>query len=446
MKQFRYTYQLLTALTLITWLGGCTQDDSILAPGGEEPDKCKTTLVLKMDTPATSTKANATTLSGTDKESALNRLDLFIAQNGKLVKTYSKAGSNLQSPVVFILESNDITAADIYVAANMTQAQADAITANDLNPAIGITDIAETTGAGGFLMTGKVTGKVTIEKEKITTASITLDRVVSKILLTCDTKDGNGNYVNLADNRNGYIKLSDVHYELANTNRKLYPFAKESNEDPNYAVNEGLLGNLPHNFFTGNAVTPSSKAAVKYVASKVDMNDENRYTDVLYCLENTVNMADFTSTYESSLSIARQVGTYVKISARFTPAFIDNFENLSEDEAQAKLSDGTFYTYKKAAEGKKHICYSSLETGMHCNEGSREEDFTEYAGGRLTYETFVASPSGFNAESNLKRNNYYIMHITSMTAPIREKTIEVNTIVAGWTRKGTTVIDIETHN
>lgn len=190
MKQFRYTYQLLTALTLITWLGGCTQDDSILAPGGEEPDKCKTTLVLKMDTPATSTKANATTLSGTDKESALNRLDLFIAQNGKLVKTYSKAGSNLQSPVVFILESNDITAADIYVAANMTQAQADAITANDLNPAIGITDIAETTGAGGFLMTGKVTGKVTIEKEKITTASITLDRVVSKILLTCDTKDG----------------------------------------------------------------------------------------------------------------------------------------------------------------------------------------------------------------------------------------------------------------
>lgn len=446
MKRFKYTYQLLAALTFTMCLGSCTQDDNILTPGEENTNEYKTTLVLKVGTPATSTKANTTTLSGTDKENALNRLDLFIVQNGKLTKKYSQTGSNLQSPVVFILEGTDIAAADIYVAANMTQNQADGITETNLNPAIGITDITEVTGTNGFLMTGKVTDKVTIEKEKTTNASVTLDRVMSKVLLTCDTEEGNDAYVKLADQKNGYIKLSDVHYELANTNRKFYPFAKDGYEDPNYAVNDDLLNNLTNNFFAGSEVTTNSKAAVKYVASKVNTDDENRYTDGIYCLENTVNMTDFTASYESSLNIAKQVGTYVKISAKFTPAFIDDAANLEEATAQAKLTNGTFYTYKKAADNKKHICYSSIDKGISLNAGSSAKDFTEYTGGWLTYETFVASPSEFNEESNLERNNYYIMHITSMTAPIREKTIEVNTIVAGWTQKGTTVVDIETNN
>lgn len=446
MKRFKYTYQLLAALAFMACLSGCAQDDSILTPDGEETNDGKTTLLLKVNTPAISTKANTPVLSGTDAENALNRLDLFIVQNNQLVKRYSKTESNLQSPILFVLEDIDITDADIYVAANMTQAQADAITVSNMNPEMSITDITDLTGAEGFLMTGKTADKVTIEKEKVTKAGVTLDRVMCKVLLTCDTQTGNDAYVKLADDRNGYIKLSDVHYEPANTNRKFYPFAKPGNEDPNYAINDNLLNNPGSNFFPGTPVTASSKTAAKYVASKVNTNDDNRYTDGVYCLENTVSMTIFTDAYGSGIHTAKQVGTYIKISAKFTPAFIDDAENLTETAAKDKLTGATFYTYRKATEDKKHICYSSIAKGMELNAGSTEKDFTTYSGGLLEYETFVASPAEFTDRSNLKRNNYYIMHVTSITVPIREKTIEVNTTVVGWTQKGTTVVDIETNN
>ena len=73
------------------------------------------------------------------------------------------------------------------------------------------------------------------------------------------------------------------------------------------------------------------------------------------------------------------------------------------------------------------------------------EDFTTHAGGWQYYEAFVNSPV-FSDRANIVRNNYYIINITSFTAPLLEKTIEVNTIIRSWTIKGKTTIDVEIGN
>lgn len=449
MKSFK-SYYLPAALTILMCLSGCAKDENILSPNGEEVEGNRTELLLSITMPA-STKAKSTsTLSGTEAENKLNNITLFIV-DGNAVQDYTV--HNVTTPTtIAIAHENSGDGKRIYAAANMTDAQIAAVKTSE-NPAMTIENISDITGTNGFLMTAQATGgdgstTIDIPLRETTNISAKLDRVMSKVLLTCDTKEGDDNYVKLTDNQNGYIRLSDVHYELANTNKKFYPFAKPGNEDPNYDINDALLNSLTENFFPGNGVTESSKTAVKYEAGKASTNDENRYTDGLYCLENTVNMTDFAGDpYQSSLNIAKKVGTYVKISAKFTPAFIDEATGLTEEAAQAKLiNNGTFYTYKKASDDKKHVCYSSLTEARRLNAGSEDDDFTEYTGGLQHYETFVASPAEFTAASNLKRNNYYIMRITSMTAPIREKTIEVNTTVAEWTVKGKTVIDIETNN
>lgn len=445
MKRFNHTYQLLAALTLAMGLGSCSQDEGIPTSDADKVNENRTTLMMTVNTPTASTRADGT-LSGTDTENALKRLDLFIVynDNGQKILKKSKTGTNLQTPVLFIFENKTIENATIYVAANMTEAQANQVTINNLNPEMGITGIADVTGDNGFLMTGKTT-PVTITAGETTNASATIDRVMSKVLLTCTTATKeNVEYVNLVENGNGYIRLANVHYELANTNKKFYAF-DNSGEDPNYAINNTLLNDLTNNFFEGNEVTTTSATALKYDAAKL-VEGDNRYTEGLYCLENTVNMSDYTGD-NATIEIAKQISTWVKISAKFTPACIDGETGLTEEAAGAKLTNGTFYTYKKAVgDEAKRMCYSSIAEGKKATGSTDDNDFIMYEGGILEYETFVNNPADFNAASNLLRNNYYIMHITKMTAPIREKTIEVNTIVKAWDVKGTTTVDIETNN
>ncbi len=450
MKRFTHTYYLFAALTFMACLAGCAQDDDLLSPGENKPEDGKTTLLLSVAMPA-ATKADAITLPGTAAENELKSVTLFIKQQGSAIQTYTR--TNVESPVLFMLANKDVINAEIYVGANMSDGQIEAVkNATDTNPAMAISSITDITGTGGFLMTGQATGEngsatITITPHERTSAAVNLTRVMSKVLLTCDVTTANGvDYAKLSGNSKGYIKLADVHYMADNTNKKFYPFAKSNHEDPNYSI-AGTRANLGENFFTSTATAETSgDRACIYNAERVKSGSTNPYTEGIYCLENTVDMSEYNVTYPKDLGVAKEVGTYVKIAAKFTPSCIDSDTDLSESAAQAKLPGGTFYTYKKAADGKKHICYSSIAQGMSLNAGSRKEDFVMHTGGWQHYETFVASPSEFTGQSNLVRNNYYIMHITSMTAPVQEKTIEVNTIKAGWSVKGKTVVEIETNN
>ena len=106
---------------------------------------------------------------------------------------------------------------------------------------------------------------------------------MSKVLLTCTTKSDT-EYVNLTKD-NGYIKLSDVHYILETTNKKFFPFKKANNEDPNFPMSTTLAANYDANFFTATNVT-AGENAVKYDIQRIE-EDDKRYTEGIYCLENT---------------------------------------------------------------------------------------------------------------------------------------------------------------
>lgn len=451
MKRFRHTYHLLTALTILMCLSGCTQDENILSSGGQEVEESHTKLLLSITMPSAATKATPVTLPGTTEENELKKVTLFIVGKNA-VQEYTLQGSKLQTPLMFtIANANSGSSQQIYVAANMSDAQISAVkAAADKNPSMTIGDISEITGTNGFLMTAQAVGsdgstRINITPEETTRIKANLSRVMSKVLLTCTTE--NEGYVKLSK-PNGYIRLSDVHYALETTNRKFFPFAKAGNEDPNYSMTETL--NQSDNFFTyPDAVNASSHVALKYESNRVNSSNENHYTEGIYCLENTVK-TDYN--FGQDISIPKQVATYVKIAAKFTPKYIDGDKGYTETQAMQKLqaNNGTFYTCKKAPESYKHICYSSAKAGVEFLNGKggnfTTEDFTPHEGGWQYYETFVASPTSFTDGSNLKRNNYYIMNITSMTAPVQEKTIEINTTVANWTVKGKTVIEIETNN
>lgn len=453
MKCFKYTYRLLAALTLLMNLAACTQDESFLSPDGQGAEEGQTKLLLSITMPAADTRATATTsLAGTAAENKLNRVTIFLADKQGNIQEYTREGENLQTPLVYLL-ANGGDEMEIYVAANMTDAQISAIKKYK-NPALEISNINEITGvANGFLMTAQATDgngkqKINITPGEMTSIKANLNRVVSKVLLTCTTeKEG---YAKLAAGSKGYIKLTDVHYALTTTNKKFFPFAKANNEDPNYSLSDFL--NMPGDFFayTGN-VYESTNVAIKYDASRMNSSSQNPpYNEGIYCLENTVKVD---KDYGLDISVPKKVATYVKIAAKFTPMCIDNKAELSEKQAINKLegNGGTFYACRKAPEGYKHICYSTAAKGVEFLEREgfsniTANDFIEHVGGWQEYETFVASPSEFTADSNLKRNNYYIINVTAINAPIQEKTIEVNTTVAEWIVKGKTTIEIETNN
>lgn len=451
MKCFKYTYRLLAALTLLMNLAACTQDESFLSPDGQGAEEGQTKLLLSITMPAPDTRATeTTTLAGTSAENKLNRVTIFIADSQGGIQHYTQEGENLQTPLVYIL-ANGGNNMQIFVAANMTDAQISAIeAAQDKNPALTISDINQITGTNGFLMTAQATdgegnNTINITPAEVTNIKANLNRVMSKVLLTCTSeKEG---YAKLASGSKGYIKLKDVHYALETTNKRFFPFVKAANEDPNYLLSESLKN--PGDFFAyQDDIKQSSNVAIEFDANRMNSSSQNPYTEGIYCLENTVSVD---MDYGLDISIPKQAATYVKIAAKFTPMCIDSETELSETDAINKLTDGTFYVCKKAPEGYKHICYSSAAKGVKFlkDKGYADitaGDFMAHEGGWQEYETFVASPAKFTADSNLKRNNYYIINVTAINAPIQEKTIEVNTTVADWTVKGKTTIEIETNN
>lgn len=446
MKRFKLTYYLLVTVTFLMCLSGCSEDNGLYINESEGRETVNAQLLLTISVPKNNTRADSNlTLSGTDSENAINKVTLFIIDSTTGTQVSSVEGSNLdQKTLVFFVGTTEGTK-QIYVGANMSDQQIEAIKTSG-NPVLTLTSNINEVTENGFVMTAQAfdlngSNSINIIAHKETKITATLKRVVSKVLLTCESRDDE--HVVLSNESKGYIKLSDVHYTLDTTNKKFYAFEKSNNEDPNYSMTN-TIGHYDDNFFKfiGN-VEESTNVAIKYDANRLSETD-NKYYEGIYCLENTVNI-DYN--YENDLSIPKEVATYIKIAAKFTPMYIDGESQLTEQQAIEKLqyNKGTFYTCKKAPANKKYICYSSIDRGIaYLGNNFLDKDFVKHEGGWQYYETFVASSTAFTETSNLRRNNYYIANVTSFTAPIQDKTIEVNTTIVEWSVKGRTTIDIET--
>ncbi len=449
MRLLKLTYYLLFTLVSVVSLSGCSQDEYVEKQDMEQP-KIEAQLILSVSTPQTGARAAEGTLTGKATENECKKLTLFIMDtNGTNVQDYTITGDNLQNKNLLFNVKTSQGEKKVFVAANISDSQIASIKqAADHNPVLTISNITDITKDDSFLMTGQAkteSGSEVIEivAERTVKAKATLTRVMSKVLLTCSTQNGNDEYVKLAQD-NGYIRLSNVRYILDTTNKKFFPFVKSNNEDPNFKMSE-TLGNLSNNFF---AIPPSNtvdnrETAIKYDASRVQ-EGEHQYTEGIYCLENTINID------QQDVTRAKDVATFLMITAKFTPKNIDGIRNLSENDANQKLTDGTFYICKKAPAGTKDMCYSTISNGINYLKNNyatnvTADDFTTYTGGWQYYETFVNSPV-FGGGASLVRNNYYIINITSFTAPLLDKTIEVNTIIREWAIKGKTTIDVETSN
>lgn len=449
MRPFKLTYYLLESLLIISiCLSGCAKDEVLLSSAEEQQELIQAQLLLYVTIPTAATRAidGDLALPGTESESCLRKITLFMVDQNGGVTDYTVEGENLEKEALIISLGTTEGEKEIYVGANMSEEQIAAVKTNR-NQVMTLNSINDITKDNHFLMTAQakdVNGatKINIVANRTTKITASLDRIMSKVLLTCQT-DNNG-YVKLSDKSRGYIKLANVHYILETTNKKYYIFEQPNNEDPNYSMSETLGQAYGDNFFNySGKVEESTFTAIKTDDSRVSSTD-NPYTEGIYCLENTVKL-DFD--YGENPDKPKEVATYIKVAAKFTPMCIDSETELSEQEAIDKLSsnNGTFWACKKAPEGKKHICYSSIDKGKKFLGGNlTDANFTEYKGGWQYYEAFVASPTTFSEASNLKRNNYYIVNVTSMTAPIQDKSIEVNTTVAAWRMKGKTTIDIET--
>lgn len=455
MRRFKLTYHPLVLLLSIICLAGCSQEE-LMEKQDMEQSGVNAQLVLSLNMPQSSTRAaSISPLPGTATENQCNRLTLFLigTTNASDIQVFTMNGDiSLNKTTIFNIDGTK-GEKKILVAANMSDTQIKQIKdATDHNPVLTIDDIIDIATEGKFIMTGQALDEsnnsetITIKANQVTKIKATLTRVMSKVLLTCTTQNKDGiKYAKLAQD-NGYIRLKDVRYLLKTTNKKFFPFAKANNEDPNFAMDETLGKDYSFNFFDKTTDEKNGAAAVKFDRNRLEDGDD-RYVEGLYCLENTIS--GIQDDYSLDLSDPHKVATHLKIAAKFTPKNIDGMRDLSESEAMSKLTDGTFYTCIKSP--VKAMCYSSPEKGIEYlksqyNLDTTAEDFVLYEEGWQRYDTFVNTAKEFNTGAGVLRSNYYILNVKSFTAPVMDKTIEVNTTIAGWVTKGKTTIDIETGN
>lgn len=455
MRRFKLTYHPLVLLLSIICLAGCSQEE-LMEKQDMEQSGVNAQLVLSLNMPQSSTRAaSISPLPGTATENQCNRLTLFLIGtiNASDIQVFTMNGDiSLNKTIIFNIDGTK-GEKKILVAANMSDTQIEQIKdAKDHNPVLTINDIKDIATEGNFIMTGQALDEssnsetITIKANQVTKIKATLTRVMSKVLLTCTTQNKDGiEYATLSQD-NGYIRLKDVRYLLKTTNKKFFPFAKANNEDPNFAMDKTLGEGYSLNFFDIATDEKYEEVAVKFDSNRL-IDGDGRYVEGLYCLENTIS--GIQGDYSLDLSDPHKVATHLKIAAKFTPKNIDGMRNLSESEAMSKLTEGTFYTCIKSP--VKAMCYSSREKGIEYlksqyNIHTTPEDFVLYEGGWQRYDTFVNSAKEFNTGAGVLRSKYYILNVKSFTAPVMDKTIEVNTTIAGWVTKGKTTIDIETGN
>lgn len=473
MKYIQLKYHLLIAsITTVLCLGGCTIEEDIypIISQGEEQTTDNTKLILTVNTTdsGNTTRAISDQIEGMTDESSYSSVAVYFTNvNGEIENTIIYPTTSGQKNIVIPIDNLGIdfdSPKHIYLAANPTEKmQQDLTVGANIKEAVGaITDINEVTTNGKFLMLGQATFNgnetITFTKGAITSAKVTLSRVSAKVLVTA--KVGADEYIENVED--GFILKSNLRYMLQTTNGKFRYLPNADRTDTNHTIAnllERKNGSIEYttngndflnlnkwniNGNNGTIITPRDD-------SRIESGSSNAYTEGIYCLENTTSATDgLELSAAEMIDIPKMVTTYLRIAAKIIPNKIDGTTYTDGNQAQQKLNNnGTFYTYTKAQERDKKMCYSSIDNAKDYlrNQGYStllNSDFKEYAGGWIYFEVYINGYI-FDAEkSSLYRNNYYIVNINKIVAPIVDQTIEINTKITDWKNKGTTIIDIET--
>lgn len=318
--------------------------------------------------------------------------------------------------------------------------------------------VSELTTANQFVMFGQVsnssTGKlISFVQGETTDTSVSLTRVVSKVLVTAAT-DANG-YVT-----DGYgasfISLSDIHFTLQTTNTRYYYLPKLDGSDPNYDMSTLLTTSFSYQsgvssqFLDKDLYTYGTDgtwmAAEKYDATK--LSGTSGYTNGLYCLENTIS--DVPSTFDLTgvlkQSVPQMVATYLRIGLKAVPCTIDGVTYTTAAEASTHLTGGNFYTYSLGStEAEQRLAFSS-ETALknHFSSIDKDKVVSHNISTVYYYNVFVNGYDFSSANSSLVRNHYYIANVTKVYTPYYDKVMEINTKAIPWTEMGTTTYDVDT--
>ena len=336
---------------------------------------------------------------------------------------------------------------------------------------------------------------------------VKLVRTVAKVLLTCVATDREGEYyvevidqqdINKGNKENtGWIKLANVNYMLNVLNRKTYmDYREEKAEDgtyyltdPNYKMSDfieqrdnggyGLkdLANYQANFLyydTQQMVEMLqetkgerciTRKATLFEESKVNKNDQNHYTEGLYCPENMVSNDMPEIPAETFASVNRFVTTHVMVGAKYTPKKIWVNENdelvektaTTEDEALKFLEDltdteylpGTFW---QANDTKKYYSLSGMRKQL---QDEPDTEFNRYDGGWGYYYTYIdgeANNEGtidYAKETRwgIKRNHYYILKVNQFVAPGSafpgNEVMRIHSELIDWKDKGDSEVEIK---
>ena len=472
MKYIQLRYCLLVAsIATVFSFGGCNVEEDIYSalPGEEEQTAGNTKLILSVNAtgPNNTTRVIASEIEGTTDESSYRSVTIYFTNTENIIEnsiicTITSGQKNIIIPI----NEQDIELDEpkyIYLAANPTEKMQQSLTSGtNIKEAIGtITDINEITTNGNFLMLGQATSNknktITFVRGTITSASVTLSRVSAKVLVTANVgKDG---YIENVED--GFIRKENLRYMLQTTNGKFRYLPNDDRTDTNHIITDLLErrnGSIEYKTDDGEFLNLNKWNISNGNGTTITRRDDNRmnngpdaYTEGIYCLENTTSATDgLELSAAETADIPKMVTTYLRIAAKIIPNKINGTTYENGTEAQEVLvPDGTFYTYTKAREADKKMCYSSIEEAKTYlrSQGYNilpDSDFKKYENGWVYFEVYI-NGKAFDAEkSSLYRNNYYIVNIIKITAPIVDQTIEINTKITDWKNKGTTIIDIET--
>lgn len=390
----------------------------------------------------------------------------------------------------------------IYVGANLTPNQVTAFVHNNSDGkglyaslATGYAELVSELAAptkDGIVMFGQGSGTIEVtdgngqsEETALSGGEIELTRVVAKVLLTCDVQSsGNSEYVNLSDNTAGWIKRTDVRYQLQTLNRKLYLVKQPGNADPNYKLSDYIrkidgnnyeaCENVADEFIRttdhSGAITDFPGVAEAYSADKLPGTaTATPYTGGLYCPENTTTADDYTFTDAEKRTIPLTVTTYMVVAVKYIPKKITTESGeqalSSPDDITALLPEVTQST--TGLNGKTHAAgtyfskdmktfysYEGMQKAITQSDGTlTDKDFMAYEGGTGYFYTYIdgEQPTDgskgliFSSASGLLRNRYYILRVTEMgiPAPMPVELIKVNTRVLDWVAGGQGTITVK---
>lgn len=440
------------SLTAVVSMTGCSSAADQIADT-ETTTVENSKLIMTLSTASSISRADYGTVDGTSSENYISGVRVYFCDTSNKIQYVVTTYDAIANPgtVVVALDHENIPVGTyhVYIGANLPDAaKAQLVKDADILSVVGsLSNISDVTSANKFTMFGQAlnsdgTSDIVFTKGSISAASVNLNRVMAKILLTALDADNDG----VVNDPLGYanIKVSDISFTVLNTNSQYY-FNQHVNgttvEDPNYKMDDYLSSSV---FMNTTLAGATYKKAQTYSDDKLTKNDAEYVGNSIYCLENTTDKSasfDTWSLADQRIN-AMKVATYVRISLKATPKFVDR-----NAYSTVTLTDNKYYTYLKASsDAEKALCFSSI-ANLKAHFGAGVVDSyiqTHDVTVPFTYDVFVNGKTFTADGSSVLRNHYYILKINNINTPFLDKTMEINTKVTDWKIIGTTTQTIDT--